>query len=207
MNDKFLVPLKEAKAEITEKKSLFIGRIKRVDTEEQALSYLEEIRKLHRDATHNVYAYRIRENNIARFSDDGEPAKTAGAPIMDLILNENITNVIIIVTRYFGGTLLGTGGLVKAYQRSAKEAVNASGIGVETLCTEFVVTSDYTLWGKVEYELNSSGITILDSEYTDSVSIAALCPAEDFDAFQKRLCEVTNGKCEAVITGERWECI
>ena len=204
MNDKFLVPLKEARAEITEKKSLFIGRIKNVETEEEALSYLEEIRKLHRDATHNVYAYQIRENNIARFSDDGEPAKTAGAPIMEPIKNENITNVIIVVTRYFGGTLLGTGGLVKAYQRSAKEAINAAGIGEQTKCTEFVITADYTLWGKVEYELNNSGVLVLDSEYTDCVSVAALCKSEDFEAFCKRMCDVTNGKCEPVVTGERF---
>ncbi len=193
---------KQAEAEIIEKKSRFIGYIKPVSTEEEATVFLNEIRKKHWDATHNVYAYVLRENSINRFSDDGEPAKTAGAPVLDVILKEGLADVIIVVTRYFGGTLLGTGGLVKAYSRSAKAAIDAAGRARRTLCTAFLLSMSYPLWNRLEKEL--SVCTVQEIQYSDEVHISLLIPSEEYDAFAKRMVDLSSGEIEPVVIGEEY---
>lgn len=188
--------------EIIEKKSRFIGYIKPVKTETEAIDFIDEISKKHWDATHNVYAYNIKDGNISRCSDDGEPAKTAGAPTLDVILKEEITDVVIVVTRYFGGTLLGTGGLVKAYSSAAKAALNKAEIVTMTNCIEFVVSIPYHLLGKCENELRVFDVKIIQKEFADDVNIIALCKETDFLKLNQKFCEISNGKLELMKTRE-----
>ena len=182
-----------ASGEFVEKKSRFIGYINPVISEEEARDFLERIRKKHRDATHNVYAYAIAENNINKFSDDGEPAKTAGAPVMDVITGEGLTNVIIVVTRYFGGTLIGTGGLVKAYKQAAKIAVDASETVIMTESAEAVITSQYGMWQKIEKLLSDTGCVITKLEYRDEVGAVFICKNEEFPKISDGIVNLSNG--------------
>lgn len=193
---------KQAEAEIVEKKSRFIGYIKPVSTEAEALEFLNQIRKKHWDATHNVYAYVIRENSVSRFSDDGEPAKTAGAPVLDVIQKEGLTDVIIVVTRYFGGTLLGTGGLVKAYSKSAKAAMDAAGKAKRILCTAFFLGMSYPMWNKLEKELG--GCVVRDIQYSDEVNVSLLTPSENYETLCRRLKDLSAGEVEPVTAGEEF---
>ena len=183
-----------AYAEITEKKSRFIGYINSAKTEEEALEFISKISKKHWDATHNVYAYKIRHNNIARCSDDGEPAKTAGAPTLDVIEKEGLTDVVIVVTRYFGGTLLGTGGLVKAYSRSAKEAISVSDIVTMQNSVKFTVSIPYTLLGKYENEFRNYNVEILEKEFSSDVDILGICKKDLYDKLNKKISEISNGQ-------------
>ena len=144
---KYKTIYKEAEAEIIEKKSKFIATVRPVKTEEEAQSFIEEMRKKYWDATHNVFAYQIGERNqIQRFSDDGEPSGTAGLPVLDVLKGEDVKDVAIVVTRYFGGTLLGTGGLVRAYGKAAKEGLLEAGIIEKKLYRRFHVITDYSSW-------------------------------------------------------------
>ncbi len=139
-----------ANAEIIEKRSRFIAYVRPVDTEDGALEYLNHIKQKHRDARHNVYAYIIRENNTMRYSDDGEPGGTAGMPVLDMIKKEGLCDIIIVVTRYFGGVLLGTGGLVHAYSAAAKAGINAAGIVHRALSRQIDIEGAYNLIGQVQ---------------------------------------------------------
>ncbi len=199
----YFTAAKQAEAEIIEKKSRFIGYIKPVSSEEEAQAFLNSIRKKHWDATHNVYAYVIRQNSINRFSDDGEPAKTAGAPVLDVILKEGLTDVIIVVTRYFGGTLLGTGGLVKAYSRAAKAAMDEAGKARRTLCTSFLVSMSYPMWNRLEKEL--SGCVVREIQYADQVHVSLLIPTEKYDTLAQQLTDLSYGEVEPVIVGEEFQ--
>ena len=138
-------------AEIVEKKSRFIASVAPVSTEEEAIAFVNDIKAKYRDARHNVYAYVVKENNISRFTDDGEPSGTAGAPVLDVLLKEGITDAAIVVTRYFGGTLLGTGGLVRAYGKAAKDGVLNAKICEKIYCHELLITTPYDLHGKIKY--------------------------------------------------------
>ena len=180
-------------SELIEKKSKFIGYISPAQTEEEAWQFLESIRAKHRDATHNVYAYVIAENNINKFSDDGEPAKTAGAPVLDVILKEGLTNVIIVVTRYFGGTLLGTGGLVKAYGQSAKLAIEAAGIVTMTESVEAGMSLPYNLWGKIEKELQNRGCITENVEFLADVNVSFICKKEAFLEIKNSIINISGG--------------
>ncbi len=189
------------------KKSRFIGYAKPVKTEQDAICFIEEIKKKHWDATHNVYAYSIREGSIKRFSDDGEPQGTAGMPVLNVITQEGITDCVIVVTRYFGGILLGGGGLVRAYSHSAKLAVD--GAGVVTLVPWLVlnISCDYNLYGKIETLVRDVGGVIGDTAFTDSVNLTFRIEKETVDAFDKKLKDLTNGKVnfsviEEVIAGK-----
>ena len=191
-----------ASDEFIEKKSRFIGYIKPVLTEEEALKFVSEISKKHWDATHNVYAYNIKEGNISRCSDDGEPAKTAGAPALDVILKEEITNVVIVITRYFGGTLLGTGGLVKAYSKAAKIAIEKAEKVVMTNCIEFIMSIPYTLFGKCENEFRNNDVLISNKEFFDEVNIIAICKEVKFNNLKEKINELSGGKISLVKTRE-----
>ncbi|BCJ96144.1 YigZ family protein [Anaerocolumna cellulosilytica] len=181
--------------EIIEKKSRFIATVWPIDSEETALLQIEAARKKYWDASHNCYAYVLGfKDEIQRCSDDGEPAKTAGRPILDIIIGEQIHNVLIIVTRYFGGTLLGTGGLVRAYQDAAKEGLKESVIIEKIPGKKAFLTTDYTCLGKLQYLIGGHGVHILDSNYADSVTLHLLIPNEIYNEFSALILDTTGGK-------------
>ena len=190
----------EAHTELIEKRSRFIAHVKSVKTEEEALGFLSEIRTEHSMATHNVFAYVLRDNNLSRFSDDGEPSKTAGPPVLVVIVREGLTNVIIVITRYFGGTLLGTGGLVRAYGGAAKLGVDSAGICTITNCGVFLCECDYGNWGKLSNILQK--VSVLDTEFTDKVLVKFAVAEQQENIFLKELTEIFNGRLEPVRTGE-----
>ena len=194
MKAEYKTVAKEAAGELIEKRSRFIASVKPVQTEEEALEFLETIKKKYWDARHNVYAYIIEENNIQRYSDDGEPAGTAGVPVLDMIKKEGLSNLIVVVTRYFGGILLGTGGLVHAYSKSAKIGVEAAEPIQMVLCRDIKISCDYSLLGKVQNEVLGQGFKISDTEYGENVSVSVLVPFEEADRFESALIDATNGR-------------
>ena len=190
--------------EIVEKKSRFIAEVFPVTSEEEAMQYLEETRKRYWDARHHCWAYVLGRNPSAeRMSDDGEPAGTAGKPILEVIRGRQITDVLVIVTRYFGGTLLGTGGLVRAYTASAAEGLKHSEIITRFHGFKLRIAADYTSLGKIQYLLAQREICILESMYTDKVELIVLVPDEEEEALYKEIMDGTNG--QAVLEKEQ-EC-
>lgn len=195
---------RESETLIVEKKSKFISHVKPVDTEADALEYLNKIRSEYPDATHNVYAYVIDENNIFRYSDDGEPGGTAGMPVLDTIRNSGLVDVVVVVTRYFGGTLLGTGGLVRAYSASAKEGLTESGIITRIMCDIIAVKTEYDLVGKLQYHFATNGNTVTDTVYENDVTFFVASPKSDTDRLISELTEVTNGRAEIEKIAEQY---
>ena len=184
-----------SEGEIIEKKSRFIATVRLVESEEEALAFIEEMRKKYWNATHNCYAYVIGERReLVRCSDDGEPGGTAGRPMLDVILGEGLYNVVVVVTRYFGGVLLGTGGLVRAYSKAVQEGLKESRIIEKQYGISLEVTTDYTGIGKIQYIAGERKLPILDSEYTDKVILKLLVPAGDVGSVQKAITEGTNGR-------------
>ena len=181
-------------ASFTEKKSEFIGHISPVTTEEEAIAFVNAIRKQYADAKHNVYAYILRENNTMRFSDDGEPHGTAGMPVLDVLRKAGITDCAVVVTRYFGGILLGTGGLVRAYTQGAKMALEQAGIAELVELTAFSVKVGYSDHGKVEPLLTLSGVKNMTAEFGADVILHGAIKKEDFAALSEKLTEATNGR-------------
>jgi len=197
MAEKFKTILKEGQAEIIEKKSRFISYAKPVKTEEEARAFVESIKKMNWDATHNVFAYQVGEKNeIQRFSDDGEPQGTAGMPVLTVLMGEEIKNTVIVVTRYFGGTLLGTGGLVRAYGKAAKEAVLDAGIAEINTFERFSVKCSYSLSGKVQYEILQGGYMLEDTIFTENVEYIVLTEFDKKEMFQSRITDITGAKAE-----------
>ena len=190
----YLVPAGHGEAEFTEKHSRFIGRIWRTDTEEQALELLRQTREKHRDATHNVYAYIIRDNNITRYSDDGEPSGTSGLPTLNVFAAGEITNVCCIVTRYFGGTLLGAGGLVRAYAKAAKLALDAAGIARMAQWREVRLTCDYALYERAKRLLEEQEALIKNTDFGTNIEIVALVREDRADGFILKLTDLSNGR-------------
>jgi uncharacterized YigZ family protein len=180
--------------EITVKKSRFIATICPALTEAAAIDTIEALKKKYWDASHNCSAYIIgTEQPLMRCSDDGEPSKTAGRPMLDLLLAHELVNIVVVVTRYFGGTLLGTGGLVKAYQSAVLEGLQHSKIIRKELGIRIAVTTDYNLIGKLQYYIAQEQLTVLSSEYTDLVLLEVLVPPSKCQAFIKKTAELTNG--------------
>ncbi|MGL4799590.1 MAG: YigZ family protein [Cellulosilyticaceae bacterium] len=185
----------DATIEIIEKKSRFIAYVYVIESQEEADMYLNEIRKKHWDAAHNCYAYQIGERNeIQRFSDDGEPQGTAGKPILDVLKGQDIKNTLIIVTRYFGGTLLGTGGLVRAYGRAAKEGVMEAGLIEKLRIRLFELQMSYPLSGKVQYLLNEKNYVIRETRYLEVVTFVVEVLVEDEENFTQWLIDKTNAE-------------
>ena len=181
--------------EIIEKKSRFIATVRPVETEEEALAFLEETKKKYWDARHNCYVYSIGMNReFTRCSDDGEPSGTAGRPMLDVILGEDIYNVAVVVTRYFGGVLLGTGGLVRAYSKAVQEGLAASKVILKQKGILLKIATDYTGIGKIQYIAGERSIPVLDSEYTDKVVMKLLVPVQDVGSVEKAITEGTNGR-------------
>lgn len=185
---------KYAKTMLVEKKSKFIASVSPVESEEEALEFLKTVKSEYPDATHNVYAYIIDENNIFRYSDDGEPGGTAGMPVLDAMRKEGLVDIAVVVTRYFGGTLLGTGGLVHAYGASAKQGINEAGIITKALCNVVAVVVDYTLVGKMQYMISSHNLMTEDTVYGNDVTFYICCKLEDTEKFLKDVTELTYGK-------------
>ena len=185
--------------EIVIKKSRFIGYIKPVETEEDAIAFIEEIKKKHWNATHNCSAYMIGERDeIQRQSDDGEPSGTAGKPILEVIKNQNLKNVAIVVTRYFGGILLGAGGLIRAYTDGAVAAIEAGEVITRVLHKEIFVELDYTWLGKVENELRGREIRTGETRFTDKVTLCCLPLKQEAETFRNWMIDLTGG--QAVLT-------
>lgn len=177
-------------------KSRFIGYAKPVETEAEAAAFIEEIKKKHKDATHNVPVYLIGEKfEIQRYSDDGEPSGTAGVPILSMLKNEGITNIAIVATRYFGGIKLGTGGLVRAYTHTAKIAVDAARVVDKRIYQEVHIDLDYTLHGKFQnFMMNNENYLIKETIYQDHVRTVVYIEPEDLDDFEARVTDLTNAK-------------
>lgn len=180
-------------ARFIEKKSEFIGYLAPIATEDEATAFIEEIRAMHRKATHNCYAYILRENGIARHSDDGEPSGTAGVPIYEVLRKEGLTDVACVVTRYFGGVLLGAGGLVRAYTKGAKDAVEAAEIKVMAQADRLEVEAEYALYGRLGQVFADFGVKVEDEVFSDSVRITLCVRCENAEAFTARLVDVCNG--------------
>ena len=184
-------------SEIVDKKSRFIATVRPVESEEEALKFLEEMKKKYWDARHNCFVYSIGMNReFTRCSDDGEPSGTAGRPMLDVILGEDIYNVAVVVTRYFGGVLLGTGGLVRAYSKAVQEGLAASRVILKKQGISMKITTDYTGVGKIQYIAGERKLPILDSEYTDKVMMKLLVPVQDIGSVQKAITEGTNGRAK-----------
>ncbi|HKL99892.1 MAG TPA: YigZ family protein [Mobilitalea sp.] len=180
--------------EIVMKKSRFIATVSPVATEDAALAFIEALKKKYWDASHNCYAYILGTNNpLMRCSDDGEPSKTAGKPMLDVLSSHELTNLVVVVTRYFGGTLLGTGGLVKAYQSATIEGLEKSKIIKKELGLRMQLTTDYNLIGKLQYYVNQESFPLLSSDYSDVVTLDILVPPSKVADFIERIAELTNG--------------
>lgn len=205
MLEKFKTILNEGQAEMVEKKSRFIATVRPVQNEDEARNFIEEIKKRYWDARHNVFAYQIGERNeIQRFSDDGEPQGTAGMPILDVLKGEDIKNTAIVVTRYFGGTLLGTGGLVRAYGRTAKEGILNAGIADISLYNEFSIITDYNLSGKIQYEIMQNEYILRDTIYSDKVEFVVFIEAIKAEAFKSNIINITNAAVEIHDKGTKY---
>lgn len=194
MADGYVSLEKEGFGEYTEKKSVFYGYAAPVSTEEDAIAFVKKIKTKHADARHNVYAYMLKENNVQRFSDDGEPHGTAGLPLLDTLRKPNITDSVIVVTRYFGGILLGTGGLVRAYSAAAKAAVEDAGIVTYVLYKKAKITVSYSDYQKLEYFLEKRGIKHNPAVFDSQVSLVAKIIPEDFENVISALADLTGGK-------------
>lgn len=183
--------------EIEEKKSRFIATVEHVESEEEAMQVIQSCKKKYWDATHNCSAYVIGERQeIQHCSDDGEPGGTAGRPMLDVLLGEKLCNVVVVVTRYFGGTLLGTGGLVRAYQGAAKAGLAGSVVITKLGGIKYAVTTDYNSIGKLQYIIAQQDIVVLDTEYTDVVRSILLLLPDQIESFQEKMTEVTAGAAQ-----------
>jgi len=195
--ERFTTIYKPAEIEIIEKKSRFIGHAFPVESEEEALAILADIRKIHAKAVHNCFAWQIGDDNrYTRQSDDGEPSGTAGMPILDYLRKGGIQNTLVIVTRYFGGTLLGTGGLVRAYGRAAKEATEAAIIIEKVLHAKISVKCPYNLQGKLQYEILNNGHVLHDTIFADNVEFVVLTEAVNADKLVKSMANASSGQAE-----------
>ena len=188
--------------EFTEKRSRFIGHVWRVETEEEAREKIAEMKSKYYDARHNCWCYILREGNVTRYSDDGEPQGTAGQPMLEVFKREGVENVCCVVTRYFGGILLGTGGLVRAYTKSAKDTLEEAGISVVRQWAETAVNCPYSLFERMKLEVSAVQGILGEIEYGADVRIHALLPAETWAAYEARVTELTAGQIAAEKLGE-----
>lgn len=196
--------LNEAQGEFTEKRSRFIGYCKPVRTEQEAIDFINEKRSQHWNATHNVYAYSLREGNIKRYTDDGEPSGTAGMPMLDVITKNEIYDVCIVVTRYFGGVLLGTGGLVRAYSQGAKVALEAGQVVMMQSCLMCTAKCTYNQYGKVSSLIMEIGAEIDDTIYEADVLIKFHIKPELLSQLNKKLADATAGEVSAESDSEQY---
>ena len=200
----YLVPFMDTDSEFVEKRSRFISHIWRVESEAEARARIEEMKKKYYDARHNCWCYLLKEGNVVRYSDDGEPQGTAGQPMLNVFQRENITNVCCVVTRYFGGILLGAGGLNRAYTKGAKDALDAAGISRMSLWTLWEVPCTYPLFERVKLEIAACGGVVRDADYGADIVIQAAFPAGGAEQFAPRLTELSAGQLEMLPAGEEF---
>ena len=194
-----------AEASFIEKRSEFIGYIAPVKTDEESVNFINTIKAKHRKAKHNVYAYILRRDNISRYSDDGEPQGTAGVPVLDVLQKRGLTDVCVVVTRYFGGILLGGGGLVRAYSHAASLACDAAHTMDMCLCHRLKICTDYGMYGKLTYILPNFETITVNSDFADSVTLELLVLSEKLSALISEITEITNGSAEITDCGELFE--
>lgn len=194
-----------AEASFIEKRSEFIGYIAPVKTDEEAVNFINTIKAKHRKAKHNVYAYILRKDNISRYSDDGEPQGTAGVPVLDVLQKRGLTDVCVVVTRYFGGILLGGGGLVRAYSHAASLACDAAHTMDMCLCHRLKICTDYGMYGKLTYILPNFETITVNSDFADSVTLELLVLSKKLSALISEITEITNGSAEITDYGELFE--
>lgn len=197
----YLVPGGQAQAEYIEKKSRFIGQVFPVTTEQEAKATIERVRRQHYDARHNCWCYMIRDGAV-RYSDDGEPQGTAGLPMLEVFKREGVENVVCVVTRYFGGVLLGTGGLLRAYTKSAKDALDAAGIAAVRRWVKLEVGCPYSLFERMKTECLSLDGAVQNVDYGADVLLSLLLPENNAEAFSARVTELSAGACSALAVGE-----
>ena len=201
--EEYLIPTGFGEDEFTEKKSRFIGRVWLVETEEEALAKIQEMKKRHYDATHNCWAYIIKDGAV-RFSDDGEPGGTAGMPILQVLQREGLYNVVCVVTRYFGGILLGAGGLVRAYTKGAKIAVDAAGKSMKRVWPALYVPCPYSYYERVKLEVAAFGGVIRNTEFGSEVELELLLPEVQVRPFLDRLTDMSAAVIEGMVTGQEY---
>ena len=202
----YLVPTKPSETEFTEKRSTFIGHVWPVETEEEARARIEEMKKKYHDARHNCWCYLLKDGPV-RYSDDGEPQGTAGQPMLGVFQKEGVTNVCCVVTRYFGGVLLGAGGLVRAYTQSAKDALDAAGISVVRRWVELAVECPYSFLERVKLACTAQSGIVGDIEYTAHVTVHALLPEGSVEMFQAQMTELSAGDFSAMELGEAFRAV
>lgn len=199
MNEEYKVIIEGGTNEVELKKSRFIAHVAKAETEEEAVNYVNQIKKQYYDARHNCYAYIIgKDADRVKYSDDGEPAQTAGLPIFTVLKESGVRNVVVVVTRYFGGTLLGAGPLTRMYVEATKEGLNASVIGTMKFGVEAMITTDYAKSESVKYYLDKENINIMSTDYSDKVSFTIRLGKEAFEALKQRIIELTASKVEII---------
>ncbi len=200
----YRVPFEAAESEFVEKRSRFISRLWRVESEAEARARIEETKKARYDARHNCWCYILRDGNVVRYADDGEPQGTAGQPMLNVFLREEVVNVCCVVTRYFGGVLLGAGGLSRAYARGAKDALDAAGVCTMSLWTLWDVPCTYPLFERVKLDAAACGGVVRDVEYGAEITLRAAFPAGGAEEFAPRLTELSAGRLEMRPAGEEF---
>lgn len=203
MNE-YLVPFEDTESEFVEKRSRFISHIWRVESETEARARIDEMKKKYYDARHNCWCYLLKVGNVVRYSDDGEPQGTAGQPMLNVFQRQEVTNVCCVVTRYFGGILLGAGGLTRAYTQGAKDALTASGIARMSLWTLWDVPCTYSLFERMKLEIAACGGVVRDAEYGADIVLRAAFPAGGAEQFAPRLTELSSGSLEMIPAGEEF---
>ena len=197
----YYIPAGPGEASFVEKRSEFLGHVRMVETEEDAKAFVAQVKKEHYDARHNCWCYAIKDGPV-RYSDDGEPQGTAGQPMLEVFQRQNVTNFVCVVTRYFGGVLLGAGGLLRAYTKSAKDALDAAGIAVVRRWVEVRLPCSYSLLERLKKETEAMDGIVTDVEYGAGVTILALLPEENAPAYSARIFDVTSGTVTPEVTGE-----
>ena len=202
----YYIPTGPSEAELVEKRSRFIGQLRPVETEEEARAFLESVKRKHHDARHNCWCYIIKDGPV-RYSDDGEPQGTAGQPMLNVFQREGVVNVCCVVTRYFGGILLGAGGLVRAYTQSAKDALDAAGVSVVRRWVEVLLPCSYAQYERVKLETEKFGGVIADTDYGADIALTVLLPEERAEACLAHLLDATAGTVEGMVCGERFQAV
>lgn len=197
----YFIPTGPGDAEYVEKRSRFLGKVRHVETEEEARAFIESMKKQYHDARHNCWCYLLRDG-VLRYSDDGEPQGTAGQPMLGVFQKEGVTDLVCVVTRYFGGVLLGAGGLCRAYTRSAKDALDAAGISIVRRWVELCLPCPYSLYARLSQEAEAIGGVVTDTRFAADVTLTLLLPEGTEEQFQRRLSDLSAGQVSAEVTGE-----
>lgn len=203
--DGYLVPAGYGESEFVEKRSRFIGQLWRVESEEEARGKIDGVRKRYHDARHHCWCYVLREGSVLRYGDDGEPQGTAGQPMLNVLLKEDVTNAVCVVTRYFGGILLGAGGLTRAYGGTAKLALDAAGVSRMRLWAVLAVPCGYPLYERMRILIGKSGGVVENADFGSDVLLTVLLPAEDVPAFREKVTELSAGGVEVLVEEERFQ--